>query len=133
VFPEPACIDDEGWKQAESEFQKLRDVLPQYMCVYAADGTALYANDGLLSFFGFRLDEFRADDFYARAFHRDDLQRVQTVRSEAMSRGEGWEIEARIRRNDGQYRWFLIRGKPLRDEVGNIVRWFSSGTDIEDR
>ena len=126
-------IRNEDRAQAEREFRKLRDVLPQYMCVYGADGSLLYANDDLLDFFGFTLDDFRADDFYARAFHPADLERVRTVRWNAMSRGEGWEIEARILRRDGQYRWFLIRGKPLRDETGNIVRWFSSGTDIEDR
>jgi PAS domain S-box-containing protein len=126
-------VELDGHMQAEEEFRKLREVLPQYMCVYAADASPLYANDGLLDYLGFTMDEFRADDFQMRVFHPEDLERVQSARKEAMSRGEGWEIEARIRRKDSQYRWFLIRGKPLRDEAGNIVRWFSSGTDIEDR
>jgi|SRR6516225_6548880 len=117
--------------RAENEFRRLGDVLPQYMCLYGSDGTPLYANDELLNFFGFTLDDFRADNFQARAFHPDDVERVRTVR--AMVRGVGWEVEARILRKDGQYRWFLICGKPLRDEGGKIVRWFSSGTDIEDR
>lgn len=123
----------EDRKQAEKEFQKLLGVLPQYFCVYGANVEPLYANDSLLDFFGFTLDDFRADDFYARAFHPDDVPRVQSTRTEAISRGEGWEVEARILRKDGEYRWFLIRGKPFRDEGGRIVRWFSSGTDIEDR
>ena len=126
-------IDPEDRNQAEKEFRKLLDVLPQYMCVYGADGSPLYANDSLLDFFGFTLNDFRADDFQARAFHPEDADRVRTVRSDAMRRGEGWEVEARIRRKDGQYRWFLIRGKPFRDEDGKIDRWFSSGTEIEDR
>ena len=123
----------EDQKQAEKEFRRLIDVLPQYFCVYGANAEPLYANDALLDFFGFTLDDFRADDFQIRAFHPDDVQRVQAVRKEAIGRGEGWEVEARILRKDGQYRWFLIRGKPFRDEDGKIVRWFSSGTDIEDR
>jgi PAS domain S-box-containing protein len=126
-------IQIEERKQAENEFRKLLDVFPQYMCVYASDGSPLYANDGLLDYFGFTLDDFRGDDFQTRAFHPDDLERVRSVRNDAMRRGEGWEVEARILRRDGQYRWFLIRGKPFRDEEGKIVRWFSSGTDIEDR
>jgi PAS domain S-box-containing protein len=126
-------ISSEDRCQAECEFRQLRDVLPQYISVYGSDGTPLYANDELLEFFGFTLDDFRADDFQAKAFHPDDVERVRTVHSNAMSRGEGWEIEARILRKDGQFRWFLIRGKALRDGDGNIVRWFSSGTDIEDR
>jgi len=125
-------IDIEDRKQAEKEFSRLLDVLPQYLCVYGGDGKPLYANDSLLDFFGFTLDDFRADDFQNRAFHPDDVDRVRSVRTEAMRRGEGWEVEARIRRKDGQYLWFFIRGKPFRDEAGKIVRWFSSGTDIED-
>ena len=125
--------DIEDRKQAEEEFRKLRDVLPEYMCVYGADGVPLYANDGLLDYFGFTLEEFRADNFQTRAFHPNDLERVRSVRHDAMSRGEGWDVEARILRKDGQYRWFLIRGKPLRDKEGKIIRWYSSGTDIEDR
>src|SRR5262249_7799253 len=111
---------------------KLLDVLPQYLCVYGADEKPLYANDSLLDFFGFTLADFRSDNFQAGAFHPDDLDRVRSLRTEAMRRGEGWEVEARIRRKDGQYRWFFIRGKPFRDDAGKIVRWFSSGTDIED-
>ena len=125
-------IGNEERKKAEEEFRKLRDILPQYVCVYGPDGGPLYANDGLLDYFGFTLEGFRADDFRTRAFHPDDIERVQSVRQHAMARGEGWEVESRIRRRDGQYRWFLIRGKPLRDGGGKIVRWFSSGTDIED-
>ena len=125
--------DIEDRKQAEEEFRKLRDVLPEYTCVYGADGVPLYANDGLLDYFGFTLEEFRADNFQTRAFHPNDLERVRSVRHDAMSRGEGWDVEARILRKDGQYRWFLIRGKPLRDKEGKIIRWYSSGTDIEDR
>jgi len=125
-------IGIEDRKQAEKEFSKLLDVLPQYLCVYGADGKPLYANDSLLDFFGFTLADFRSDNFQTRAFHPDDLDRVRSLRTEAMRRGEGWEVEARICRKDGQYRWFFIRGKPFRDETGKIVRWFSSGTDIED-
>jgi len=125
--------EKEDRTQAEEEFRKLREVLPQYMCVYTADGKPLYANDELLDYFGFTQDDFRADDFQTRAFHPEDLERIKPLREAAMARGEGWVVEARIKRKDGQDRWFLIRGKPLRNEAGEIVRWFSSGTDIEDR
>jgi PAS domain S-box-containing protein len=109
-------INAQEGKESEKEFGKLLDVLPPYMCVYAADGTPLYANDSLLEFFGFTLDDFRADDFQTRALHPEDVERVRSVRNHAMGRGEGWAVEARIRRKDGEYRWFLIRGKPFRDE-----------------
>src|SRR5713101_5588536 len=111
-------IDTEARMQAEEEFRKLADVLPQYMCVYDSDGSPLYANDGLLEYFGFTLDDFRADNFQTRAFHPDDVERVRFLRQDAMRRGEGWEVEARIRRKDGPYRWFLIRGRPLQNDEG---------------
>jgi PAS domain S-box-containing protein len=126
-------VDVEDREQGEKELRKLLDVVPQYICVYTSNGRPLYANDSLLDYFGFTLEDFRADDFRTRAFHPDDLERVHSVREEAIRHGEGWEVEARILRKDGQYRWFLIRGKPLRDDEGRIVRWFSSGTDIHDR
>ena len=124
--------DLEDSKGAEEEFRKLREVLPQYMCVYTADVKPLYASEELLAYFGFTQEDFRADDFQNRAFHPEDLERIRPLREAAMARGEGWTVEVRIRRKDGQYRWFQIRGKPLRDETGKIIRWFSSGTDIED-
>ena len=124
--------DLEERAQAEEEFRKLREVLPQYMCVYTADVRPLYASEELLEYFGFTQEDFRADDFQTRAFHPEDLERIKPLREAAMARGEGWNVETRIKRRDGQYRWFLIRGKPLRDDAGQIVRWFSSGADIDD-
>jgi PAS domain S-box-containing protein len=120
-------------KQAEKDLRQLIDAVPQYITVGAKEGDLLYANDRLLDFLGFTLEEGRANDFRKRAFHPDDLERVRSVGEDAISCGVPWEAEARIRRKDGQYRWFLIRFNPLRDEQGNIIRWYGAGTDIHDR
>jgi len=128
-----AGTDIEERKAAERELRQLIDVVPQYMCVDGTDGNVLYANDRLLDYFGLTLEEAQANNFRTRVFHPEDLDRVRLAREEAISRGVGWEAEARILRKDGQYRWFLIRFNPLRDEQGNIVRWYAAGTDIEDR
>jgi len=128
-----AGTDIEERKAAERELRQLIDVVPQYMCVDGTDGNVLYANDRLLDYFGITLEEAQADDFRTRVFHPEDLDRVRLAREDAISRGVSWEVEARILRKDGQYRWFLIRFNPLRDEQGNIVRWYAAGTDIEDR
>lgn len=120
-------------KSAEQELQQLIDAVPQAMCVDDAGGTVLYANKRLLDYLGFTATEARAPDFRARVFHPDDLERVSAIGKDSMSRGAPWEIEGRIRRKDGQYRWFLIRYNPLCDEQGKIVRWYAAGTDIEDR
>jgi len=120
-------------RQRERELQQLIDVVPHNILVFGADGIPVYANEGLRDYFGFTLEDVQADDFRARVYHPDDLDRVRTEREDAASRVVGWETEARILRKDGQYRWFLIRSNPLQDERGRIVRWYSTGTDIEDR
>ena len=124
-------IDDR--KRAEAELQKLIDLVPQKMCVDAADGTVLYANNQLLDFFGMSLEEVQASDFRTRTFHSDDLDRVRAAREDAVARGVPWEIETRLLRKDGQYRWFLIRFNPLRDDEGSVIRWYAAGTDIDER
>jgi PAS domain-containing protein len=66
-------VQIEHRKQVEEEFRRLCDVLPEYMCIYEADRTPLYANDSLLELFGFALEDFRANDFQTRAFHPEDV------------------------------------------------------------
>ncbi len=72
-------------------------------------------------------------DFRARIFHPADLKRVREQRQAALARGLPFEIEQRALRKDGQYRWFLIRYNPFRDEQGRLVSWYATGTDIDDR
>src|SRR5262249_50067828 len=64
--------------------------------------------------------------------HPEDVARVQDERRQALARGVPFALEQRARRHDGQYRWFLIRYSPLRDEQGHLLRWYATGTDIDD-
>src|SRR5712664_1622096 len=66
-------------------------------------------------------------------FHADDVERLKEERALALARGVPFSLEWRARRHDGQYRWYLIHYNPLRDEQGRVLRWYASGTDIEDR
>jgi formate hydrogenlyase transcriptional activator len=79
------------------------------------------------------MEEVMATDFRARVFHPEDVERLRDERQRALSRGIPFENEQRARRNDGQYRWFLIHYNPLSDEQGNLLRWYATGTDIHDR
>src|SRR5437879_11582701 len=79
------------------------------------------------------MEDVIASDFRTRLFHPEDLERLREERQAALSRGLPFEIEQRARRKDGQYRWFLIRYNPFRDEQGRLVRWYATGTDIDDR
>jgi len=74
-----------------------------------------------------------SSDFRARIFHPDDLERLRAEREAALLRGLPFEIEQRALRKDGRYRWFLIQYKPFHDAQGRLVRWYATGTDIEDR
>jgi transcriptional regulator with GAF, ATPase, and Fis domain len=79
------------------------------------------------------MEAVMAADFRTRFFHPEDVERLRDERAKALARGLPFENEQRARRKDGQYRWFLIRYKPLHDEQGHVIRWYATGTDIEDR
>jgi PAS domain-containing protein len=68
-----------------------------------------------------------------RVFHPDDVERLHDERQEALARGTPFANEQRARRHDGQYRWFLIQYNPLRDDQGRLLRWYATGTDIDER
>lgn len=120
-------------RQDEQELRRMTDAIPQAILVQRPDGTPIHANRVTLEFTGLTLADVRAQGFRERVFHPDDLERVRAEHQTAFATGEPFEIELRIRRNDGQYRWFLNRYNPLRDDHGQILRWYATGTDIEDR
>ena len=117
----------------ETEFRQVLDFAPQLVAVFGPERKRLYANRPTLDYFGLQLEEWQAisDPFWF--FHPDDRERmasdVYTVRASEVAH----EFEARMRRHDGEYRWFLFRDNPLRDERGRVTRWYLSATDIEDR
>jgi PAS domain S-box-containing protein len=126
-------IAEQRIRQDERELRQLIDFVPQHILVARPDGTRLYANQGTLVYHGMTLEEVQAEDFFARVLHPDDLTKVLDERQRAISGGASWEAEARLLRKDGQYRWFLIRSNPLRNEQGEVIRRCITATDIEDR
>jgi formate hydrogenlyase transcriptional activator len=120
-------------RQDERELRRITDAIAQLISVLGPDGTLLYVNRLVLDYSGLPVEDIMADDFRVRLFHPDDLERVNTERQHGLEHGAPFELEVRIRRKDGQYRWFLIRYNPLRDEEGRIIRWYGTGTDIDDR
>src|SRR5215510_3119347 len=124
---------EEKLRQEEMELRLITDAIAQTIIVLAPDGTAIYANQSMLDFSGLTMEAVRAPDFRTRFFHPEDVERLRDERQQALSKGVPFENEQRARRKDGQYRWFLIQYKPLRNELGQIIRWYATGTDIEDR
>jgi formate hydrogenlyase transcriptional activator len=117
----------------ERELRRITDAIPQAIVVQDPSGHPLYANQAVLDYTGLTMQDVVTSEFRARIFHPEDLERSREERQAALARGLPFEIEQRARRKDGQYRWFLIRYNPFRDEQARLVRWYATGTDIDDR
>jgi formate hydrogenlyase transcriptional activator len=103
------------------------------IAVHDPDRTPIYANKAVLDYTGLTIDDVTRPDYRSRIIHPDDFDRLRDIRQTALVRGLPFEIEYRARSKDGQYRWFLNRYNPFHDEQGRLTRWYSTGTDIEDR
>src|SRR5215831_3212914 len=125
--------DEEKLRQDEMELRQINDAIAQSIMVLAPDGTALYANQTVLDFTGLTIEEVMAADFRTRFFHPEDVEKLRDERRQALARGVPFENEQRARRKDGTYRWFLNHYNPQRNEQGQIIRWYVTGTDIDDR
>ena len=118
----------------EAQLRQIVDAIRQGIVIIDPEGTILYANQWLLDYTGLSLEEAIAPNPRTRLFHPEDVARVQDERRDALSRGLPFENEQqRALGKDGKYRWFLILYNPLRDERGSVIRWYVTGTDIEDR
>jgi formate hydrogenlyase transcriptional activator len=119
--------------EEERELRRITDAIPQTIVVLDSKGQPLYANQAMLDHTGLTMQDVLISDFRARIYHPEDLERVREERKAGLARGLPFEIEQRVRRKDGQYRWLLLRYNPFRDEQGRLVRWYATGTDIDDR
>ncbi len=118
---------------SEMELRQLVDVIPQQIFVMGAEGDVLYANRILLEYYRLTLRDVQALDVRLGLVYPDDLPRLAEETPRGLSGVVPFEMEGRFRRHDGQYRWFLIRLNPLREEEGRVIRWYGTRTDIEDR
>ena len=129
-----AKIAQQKLKQDEAELRQLINFVPEHVLVMDADGTRLDENQAMRDYFGTSLEGIPATEFYRNFVHPDDVASGALEEHErAVSRSEPWEGELRLRRKDSEYRWFLIRSNPLRDQEGNVIRRYATATDIEDR
>ncbi len=126
---------DEALQKSEQELRGVVDALPQPIVVLRPDGTGLYVNRPLIDYTGLTMEELMTPDTRGNPvlYPPEDWPRLREQRQRGLESSLPFEIETRIRRKDGQFRWFLVRYAPLRDEQGRILRWYASGTDIDDR
>jgi PAS domain S-box-containing protein len=123
---------EEELRKSEKELRDVIDTIPAAVWSALPDGSNTYANKRWVEYLGLSAEQTAGSGWQA-AIHPDDLERHAGKWMRAVSTGKPHENESRYRRSDGQYRWHLDRGVPLRDEDGNIVKWYGVATDIEDR
>ena len=124
---------EEKIREQEAELRQMLDLTPQYLGVLGPDGSPLYANRASLEYLGMSLDEWRKKRGISDEVHPDDVKRLSAAADRASSSGSAYELELRVRKGDGSFRWFLSRFNPVRDERGQLTRWYLASTDIDDR
>jgi PAS domain S-box-containing protein len=123
---------EEKIRQSERELRQLLDLTPLHITELAPDGSPVYNNQAALDYYGLTFEEWRNVDWH-RVVHPQDAERAIHEAASRFRSGSPYEMEIRLRRKDGQYRCFLFRFNPIRDEQGQLTRWYAAATDIEDR
>jgi len=123
---------EDALRKSERELRDVIDTIPAIVWSTLPDGCNTYVNKRYVEYTGLSAEQVAGSGWKA-LIHPDDLERYAGKWMEAIATGKPHENEVRSRRSDGQYRWHLDRGMPLRDEDGNIVKWYGVTTDIEDR
>jgi formate hydrogenlyase transcriptional activator len=124
---------EEERRRSEMELRQMLDLAPQNIAVYGPNREPLYANRNLLDYCGLTLEKWRQRLDRGGVAHPDEWERVDRHFDRALASGAAFELEMRLRKSDGSFRWFLARYNPLHDEHGQIMRWYVAATDIEDR
>jgi len=119
-------------KEQEAELRQILDLSPQLVGVLGPARERLHLNHTALEYLGVGLDEWRQRG-PGLSIHPEDVDRLYAYADRASATGVPYEVEARVRKYDGSYRWFQFRFNPVRDEQGQITRWYWACTDIEDR
>ena len=117
----------------QRQIRRIIDAMPQLIVALASDGRALYGNQAVADYAGLLPEEIQGNDFLTRTFHPEDVARIKEERRQALAKRLPFKLEMRARRKDGTYRWFEILYKPLLGETAQVLRWYASGIDIDDR
>jgi PAS domain S-box-containing protein len=122
---------EEALQRSERDFRELAESMPQIVWVTRPDGWNIYFNQQWVDYTGLTLEESYGEGWII-PFHPDDRQRAWDAWQHATQHRGTYSLECRLRRADGGYRWWLIRGVPLLGPNGEITKWFGTCTDIED-
>jgi PAS domain S-box-containing protein len=125
--------NEEKLRQSEGELRTITDAIRQSIIVLTPDGTTLYANQVACEYSGLTVDEVVKEGSLARICHPDDINRVREERRIGLLEGVPFDLEMRFLHKSGQDRWNVMQYNPLKDESGQIIRWYATATDIDDR
>jgi hypothetical protein len=123
---------EDAIRRSERDLALIINTIPALAWSMQPDGSADFFNQHYLDFIGLSAEQAGGWGWTA-AVHPDDLNELSATWQRIRASEASGEAEARLRRHDGAYRWFLFRANPLRDEAGTIVKWYGVNTDIEDR
>jgi PAS domain S-box-containing protein len=112
-------------RESEERFRQLTDAMPQLAWTASPDGRVDYLNR--------RIGEFQRRSQMTPVIHPEDLPRTLKAWQRGIKSGRDYEIEHRLQRADGGFRWFLSRAVPVCDEAGCVIKWFGTSTDVDDR
>src|SRR6202000_2921084 len=124
-------IAEETILRQEAELRQMLDFAPQLIAVYGPARERLYANRAALEYAGLSLDAWRQTQSRGAFVHPDDRAQEIAYFANSQKDARPADMELRLRRADGNYRWFLARYNSVRDDKGQILRWHVSCTDIE--
>ena len=124
-------LAEEALRKSTEEFRTLAEAMPQIVWITRPDGWNVYFNQHWMDYTGLTLEESLGVG-WSKPFHPEDMLRAQAAWEHATATLGTYSLECRLRRADGVYRWWLIRGVPQRGPTGEVSRWFGTCTDIHD-
>lgn len=122
---------EEAVRRSEHEFRMLAESMPQIVWITRPDGWNIYFNQQWVEYTGLALEESYGHG-WNKPFHPEDQQRAWDAWQNAITNLSAYSLECRLRRADGVYKWWLIRGVPVLDEHGAVLKWFGTCTDIDE-
>lgn len=124
-------LAQEALRSSEADFRTLAEAVPQIIWITRPDGPNVYFNQQWVDYTGLSREESLSQG-WIKQFHPEDQRRAADAWQRAVTEIQPYSMESRIRRADGIYRWWLIRGVPLQGAAGNVLKWFGTCTDIHD-
>jgi two-component system cell cycle sensor histidine kinase/response regulator CckA len=124
---------EEALRKSEERFRFLANSIPHHLWEADATGAVDYHSAQAYAYVGFSPEQAVDGSAWVSFIHPEDVDRVLAAWEEALKLGQKYCIEYRLRGADGAYRWFQVHALPLRDEHGEVIRWYGSGSDIHER